>query len=61
MSQPTAYSPNFDFQDFSMRSPAGQQPGQKLDAEFTALGATTKGILFNLAKLQRDDGALAAS
>lgn len=59
MTQPPAYVRDYSFTDFSSRTPAGQQPGVKLDAEFDAIGLTTDRIRDNLALIQRDDGALA--
>lgn len=58
MTQPTAYTRQFDFTDHSADHPDEQQPGNQLDAEFNAVLTTFSGILANLVLIQRDDGAL---
>lgn len=40
MAQPTAYTRQFDFGDFSADNPSDQQPGSQLDAEFDAVKAS---------------------
>lgn len=59
MPQPPTYTRQFDFSDFSASNPLDQQPGGSLDAEFDAIKTTTDAVRGNLAKIQRDDGALA--
>lgn len=59
MPQPPAYTPAFSFTEDEAANPAAHVPGASLDAEFSAAATTIKAILANLAKLQRDDGALA--
>lgn len=59
MGQPTPYDPSYSFTDFSSGSPSSQPPGVKLDAEFEHIAETLHDVLTNLAKLQRDDQALA--
>ena len=61
MPQPTAYTRQYDFTGFSSNYPSDQQPGTQLDAEFNAVKTTLDGALTNLAKIQRDDGALSNS
>lgn len=58
MPQPTSYNRSFSFTDDEASNPSGHVPGSSLDAEFDALTVTIKGVLTNLLKLQRDDGAL---
>ena len=59
MTQPTAYTPAFNFTSFSASYPSSQQPGVSLDGEFNALKATTDGVLASIKLIQRDDGRLA--
>lgn len=59
MPQPTPYSRQFDFADFSAAFPSDQQPGPSLEAEFNAVAKTLGGVLSNLKQIQRDDGKLA--
>ncbi|API60542.1 hypothetical protein BSL82_15665 [Tardibacter chloracetimidivorans] len=58
MSQPTPYSRQFDFTDWSATRPSDQQPGTSLDAELNAVKVTLDAVLANLVQIQRDDGAL---
>jgi hypothetical protein len=58
MSQPPPYLRQFGFTDFSASYPTAQQPGTGLDSEFDAIKATFAAVLVNLARIQRDDGAL---
>jgi hypothetical protein len=58
MPQPTAYNPSFSFSEDEAQSPNGHVPGVSIDAEFDAIATTLLGVLANLLKLQRDDGAL---
>lgn len=57
MSQPTPYVPAHAFVSDSATVP--NFPGQALDVEFQDVKTTTDQIRTNLAKIQRDDGALA--
>lgn len=59
MTQPTAYTRQFNFTGFSASNPSDQQPGVYLDAELNAAKRTFDGILASLKLIQRDDGALA--
>ncbi len=59
MSQPIPYARQFNFTDHSATFPDDPHPGAALDAEFNATLATLRGVLANLARLQRDDGGLA--
>lgn len=59
MPQPTAYVPSYDFSAFQTSYPTTPLPGDKVDIEFAAVQTTLDEILYNLALIQRDDGALA--
>ncbi|CAK0751180.1 hypothetical protein WCLP8_210004 [uncultured Gammaproteobacteria bacterium] len=59
MSQPTAYNRQRCFTDWSANYPTTPHSGAGLDAEFDAIETTLDATLVNLAKVQRDDGALA--
>lgn len=58
MSQPPAYTRQFDFTDFASDYPTTPLPGVSADAEFDAVKDTLDVLLTNIALLQRDDGAL---
>ena len=58
MTHPTPYDHNFSFTDFSATTPSAHQPCVRLDGEFDAIKQTTDEVRANLAKIQRDDGAL---
>lgn len=58
MTQPTSYARTFSFTDDQAQAPSGHVPGVSLDAEYDAIATSLKGILANLALIQRDDGAL---
>lgn len=58
MSQPPPYFRSFGFTDFSASYPTAQQPGYALDGQLDNISISFSGVLANLAKLQRDDGAL---
>lgn len=58
MPQPTAYDRQFDFTQHEAESPSEPAPGVSLDAEYNAIRLTLQGVLANLVKIQRDDGAL---
>ena len=61
MTQPTAYTRQYDFTGFSSNYPSDQQPGTSLDSEFNAVKTTLDGVLGNLSVIQRDDGKLTNS
>lgn len=58
MAQPPSYSLSYSFTDHSANYPTTPQPGVRLDTEFRNLQTTLAAVLVNLAKIQRDDGAL---
>lgn len=58
MAQPPTYSLSFSFTDYTANYPTAQQPGVRLDTEFRAIKTTLDAVLVNLARIQRDDGAL---
>lgn len=58
MPQPQPYSRTFSFTEDEAAHPSEHVPGISLDSEFDGVAATVAGILANLLKLQRDDGAL---
>lgn len=58
MAQPTPYDRQFSFQDFQAQEPTTPLPGDEVDGEFNAVRLTIDQTLVNLAKIQRDDGAL---
>lgn len=59
MSQPPAYTRQFDFSDFQSTAPATPLPGNQVDAELNAVKTTLDATLSNLSQIQRDDGLLA--
>lgn len=58
MAQPTPYDRQFSFQDFQAQEPTTPLPGDEVDGELNAVKVTLDQTLVNLAKIQRDDGAL---
>ncbi|HEY5793414.1 MAG TPA: hypothetical protein VIU82_00240, partial [Bosea sp. (in: a-proteobacteria)] len=58
MAQPTPYNRQFSFQDFQAAQPTTPLPGDEVDGELNAVKVTLDQTLINLAKIQRDDGAL---
>jgi hypothetical protein len=58
MSQPPPYTRSFSYTNFGENYPTAQPPGVSTDAEFDAVATTLSAVRANLAKLQRDDGAL---
>ena len=56
MAQPTPYEQSHEFLTDEGANPSF--PGSELDVEFSAVKTTTDEILENLAKIQRDDGAV---
>ena len=62
MSQPPyPYNRIFDFESFSINTPAAQQPGVQLEGEYDAIKRTIDGLISRLAEIQRDDGKLRGS
>lgn len=59
MSQPPAYTRQFDFVDYLASYQAAPLPAQGLENEFDGIRRTLVALLVNLAKIQRDDGKLA--
>ena len=59
MAQPTAYNRQYDFNAFQTSNPTTPLPSSQVSAELNALETTVDGVLVNIAKIQRDDGALA--
>lgn len=58
MAQPTPYDRQFNFQDQQAQTPTSPLPADEVDNEFNAVKVTLDQTLSNLAKIQRDDGAL---
>lgn len=58
MSQPQPYNRQYSFANYQTQSPSSPLPGQKVDLELNSVKLTLDQTLTNLAKLQRDDGAL---
>lgn len=58
MAQPQPYDRQFNFADQQAQTPSTPLPAQEVDAEFNAVKLTLDQTLTNLAKVQRDDGAL---
>lgn len=59
MTQPTAYSRQYNFTDYQSSNPSSPLPGVQVDAEYNAIKLTLSQTLANLALIQRDDGKLA--
>lgn len=59
MPQPTAFTRQFNFNDFQTSSPSTPLPGVQLDNELNATKTNLDGLNANIAKIQRDDGLLA--
>ncbi|MER9494141.1 hypothetical protein NKI86_20190 [Mesorhizobium sp. M0320] len=59
MAQPAPYSRVFSFTGFQSGHPKTPLPGDKVDGELDAVAAATQRFTANLARLQRDDLALA--
>lgn len=59
MSQPPyPYNRIFDFESFSINTPAAQQPGVQLEGEYDAIKRTLDGLISRLAEIQRADGKI---
>ena len=59
MAQPTAFTRQYNFNDFQTSSPSTPLPGVQLDNELNAAKTNLDGLNTNIAKIQRDDGLLA--
>ena len=59
MAQPTAFTRQYNFDDFQTSSPSTPLPGVQLDNELNAAKTNLDGLNANIAKIQRDDGLLA--
>ena len=59
MSQPVPYTRQYSFTDYQTTHPSDPLPGNQVDAELNAVKQTLDQTLSNIAKIQRDDGALA--
>jgi len=59
MAQPTPYEPTFDFTDFQLANPSDPLPADEIDIQLSLLSTFSQEVCNNLAKIQRDDGALA--
>ena len=58
MAQPTPYNRQFNFADQQAQTPSAPLPATQVDTEFNSVKLTLDQTLTNLAKIQRDDGAL---
>lgn len=58
MTQPSPYTRQYNFTDFSRDQPDAPHSGVALDQEFNSVLFTLAAVLANLALIQRDDGAL---
>lgn len=58
MAQPQPYNRQFNFADQQAQTPSAPLPGTQVDAELNAVKLTSDQTLANLARIQRDDGAL---
>lgn len=58
MSQPTPYNRQFNFRNQQAQTPTDPLPAAEVDKELNAVKVTLDQTLVNLAKVQRDDGAL---
>ncbi|MCV9937686.1 hypothetical protein OIU35_15130 [Boseaceae bacterium BT-24-1] len=58
MAQPTPYNRQFNFQNQQAQTPTTPLPADEVDNELNAVKVTIDQTLANLAKIQRDDGAL---
>lgn len=59
MAQPTPYDRQYSFSTWQSQHPSDPLPGDEVDAELSAIKATTDETIANLSLIQRDDGALA--
>ena len=59
MAQPTAYTRQYNFNDFATTSPSDPLPGVQVDNELNSVKTNLDGINTNIGLIQRDDGKLA--
>lgn len=59
MAQPTAYTRQYNFNDFSTTSPSSPLPGVQVDNELNTVKTNLDGLNANIDLIQRDDGKLA--
>ena len=59
MAQPTAYTRQYNFNDFSTTSPSDPLPGVQVDNELNTVKTNLDGLNANIDLIQRDDGKLA--
>ena len=59
MAQPTAFTRQYNFNDFQTTSPSAPLPGVQVDNELNAAKTNLDDLNANIAKIQRDDGLLA--
>ena len=59
MAQPTAFTRQYNSNDFHTTSPSTLLPGVQLDNESNATKTNLDGLNANIAKIQRDDVLLA--
>ena len=59
MAQPTAYTRQYNFNDFATTSPSDPLPGVQVDNELNSVKTNLDGVNSNIALIQRDDGKLA--
>jgi hypothetical protein len=57
--QPPPYNRSFSFSNLQAQNPTAVPPGNSIDLELNNVKANSDGFLANLARIQRDDGALA--
>ena len=59
MPQASPYNRSFSFSNLQAQNPTAVPPGSSIDLELNNVKANSDGVLANLARIQRDDGALA--
>lgn len=59
MAQPIPYTPSYDFTDWQTSHPSDPLPGDEVDIQLALIQTFSNQVSTNLAKIQRDDGALA--
>lgn len=59
MTQPTPYSPTYNFTDWQAAHPSDPLPGDDVDIQLSSLSTFSQQVCNSLAQIQRDDGALA--
>ena len=58
MAQPTAYTRQYNFNDFATTSPSDPLPGVQVDNELNSVLTNLSGLNTNIAKIQQDDGKI---